>query len=77
MTARLFRIVPGGPSPDVSQRVAELKQRLRRGDIRAVAFVLVNGSGVVSTGFAGNDDGFLHQMVSGTETLRMRLRGKD
>lgn len=70
---RRFRLVPAGPSRDVQRAIATTIHHLRRGDVRALAFVLVAPDGAVSTVFAGHHDGHYHTLNSGIATLRRRF----
>lgn len=73
MAAKQFRIVPAGPSREVQETIAELKGRLRRGDIRAIAVVLVAPRGDVTTAFVGHRDGHFDALSSGITALRARF----
>jgi len=71
-----LRIINGGPSRDVQQNIASLKARLRRGDVRAFAIVLVHPNGAVSTAWCGAEDGNHHKLGSGIATLAHRFQSE-
>jgi hypothetical protein len=71
--ARMFRMMPAGPSREVQSMLAETTARIRRGDVRAAAFVLVTPGGQVATVFAGHKDGHFHELNSGLAILRKRF----
>ncbi len=73
MKARRFKLIPPGASREVASLVADTKGRLRRGDVRAIAIVLVRPGGEVDTCFAGHHDGHFHQLNSGISILRKRF----
>ena len=73
--ARVIRIIRGGPSKNVIDTVAAAKARLRRDDVRALAFVIVETNGKITTGYAGEDDGHFNAMQLGVEVLKSRLNG--
>ncbi len=73
MSAKIFRIVDGGPGLGCSRVISQVKTRLRNNDIRAIAIVTVDRFGNVSTQIGGAEDGFMHHISSGVEILRMRV----
>lgn len=73
MSAKRFRIVPAGPSRDVTRLMAQTTRRLRQQDVRAMAIVMVSPGGEVSTAFAGHRDGHYHTLNSGIGLLRRRF----
>jgi hypothetical protein len=68
-----LRLVESGPSREVAYTVADMVGRLRRGDVRAAAFVLVMPGGAVATVFCGHRDGHFHSLNSGISLLRQRF----
>ena len=75
MIARVVRLreIACGPSATTARGVAGLRARLRRGDVRAYAAVLVYPDGAVVTSFAGSEDGHHHRLASGIATLSHRF----
>lgn len=71
--ARLFRIVPCGPSRDVVEMKHSTIRRLRSGDYRAMAVVLVHQDGTVETAHAGERDGHFFRLSGGLTECLQRL----
>jgi hypothetical protein len=67
-TAKRYWIVPEPASRDVQAAIARTIAKLRRGDVRALAVVLVTPQGMVETMHAGGRDG-----QSGARTLADRI----
>jgi hypothetical protein len=71
-----LRVIEGSPQRDVLEAIAETKRRLRRGDVRALAVVLVSPGGEVSTVIAGTKGGNYHQLASGIARLGWRFQSE-
>ncbi|MBW8268296.1 hypothetical protein [Caldovatus aquaticus] len=73
MRRRPLRVIAGGPSREVAGMVAGTIARLRRGDCRAMAVVLVRADGSVEAGYAGHRDGHFFRLSGGMTDLLHRL----
>jgi hypothetical protein len=72
-TGKRYWIVPAPASRDVRAAIATTIGKLRRGDVRALAVVLVTPQGMVHTMHAGGRDGHFHHLQSGAKTLADRI----
>jgi hypothetical protein len=75
MKRRLVSLT-GGPCRDTAVLIATTKQRLRRGDVRALAVVIVDGKGSVSTAFAGHRSGHFFTLAAGLAGLNHRFHSE-
>jgi hypothetical protein len=73
MKMRRFKPVPTGPDRSTVELIARTIARLRRQDIRALAIVLVDVNGDVSTAFSGHRSGQHHRLASGIADLSHRF----
>lgn len=58
---------------EATDRVAALLERLRAGDVVAMAFVEVARGGRVATAYSNSEMGHYHSLMSGASRLQHRL----
>ena len=71
---RIFPQFTGG-DPELVEMMVETLDRVRRGEIAALAFVLVTTSGSVRTGWTQSGAASYHGLASGSAALLTRLSG--
>lgn len=69
---RILEGTPGG-NPEIVGKLLELLSRARRGEVVAIAMVVVNPKGTVATGWELADGPWYHHLSSGANTLLLRL----
>jgi hypothetical protein len=68
---------PTGGDPQLVEMMVETLDRVRRGEVAGMAFVIVTADGAVRTGWTQTGPASYHGLTSGTAALLTRLSGSN
>ena len=80
MSATLHRLTGAGPIlepiPDIIEELERLLEKAKAGDIKALAYFLIDGADGITTGWCSGCAS-MHQMICGASRLQFRIMKTD